>query len=109
MATEGIPIQLTADKGTETGLMQSIQIALRYATSFEPIVEGTFKADPYSGNFAPELDPIQFPPFMALKSVHNTTIEGFWRWLREKIGHDVKVHLLRGHGHHYNVMVPWHK
>jgi len=32
---------------------------------------------------------------MALKSVHNTTMEGFWCWLREKIGHDIKAHPLQ--------------
>lgn len=49
-----------------------------------------------SEKFAPELNAHECPPIMALKSVHNTTIEGFWHWLREKTGNDIKTHLLRG-------------
>jgi hypothetical protein len=47
---------------------------------------------------------------MALKSVHNTTIEGLWRWLRDKIGHDLKGYILQGKArHHYNAAIPWHR
>lgn len=90
--------------------MQSIQIALRYVVTDRLAVEKILKADPCSEKFAPELDFHECPPVMALKSVHNTTIEGLWHWLREKIGHDIKAHLLRGQeGHHYSVAVAWHR
>jgi len=42
---KGIPVQLTTDKGTETGLMQSIQIALRYVVQYEPSIEQTLKTN----------------------------------------------------------------
>lgn len=64
----------------------------------------------HSEKFAPELNTHEHPPIMALKSVHNTTIEGFWRWLREKIGYDIKAHILRGQEDHYfDVATPWHR
>lgn len=44
-----------------------------------------------------------------MKSVHNTVIEGFWRWLREKAGGSMKVHLLRGKDEHiFNPNLPFH-
>jgi len=90
--------------------MQSIQTALRYVVSYKLIVEQMLNVDLCSATFAPKLDAHECPPIMALRSVHNTTIEGFWHWLREKIGHDIKAHLLRGkEGHHYSVAVAWHR
>jgi len=90
-------------------LMQSIQIALQNVKQHKPTIEQTLKTNT-SQNFVPELDAYECPLVMALKSVHDTTIEGFWHWLYEKIGHNIKAHLLQGQeGHHYNVAVPWHQ
>jgi hypothetical protein len=33
---------------------------------------------------------------MVLKSVHNTVIEGFWRWLKLKLGLNLKAIIIRG-------------
>ncbi|TDL15499.1 hypothetical protein BD410DRAFT_845149 [Rickenella mellea] len=62
-----IPLQLTVDKGSETGNMFAMQCGLRKA-------------------YAPELDNNQYPAFAALKSVHNTVIESCWKWLRDNRG-----------------------
>ncbi|KAJ6600292.1 hypothetical protein DFH09DRAFT_1271197 [Mycena vulgaris] len=58
------PFQLTTDKGSETGWQYAIQTAIREA-------------------FAPDIDPAVYPSAAFLKSIHNTVIETFWRWLRE--------------------------
>ncbi|KAI0629562.1 hypothetical protein C8Q77DRAFT_1065176 [Trametes polyzona] len=56
--------QLTVDHGSETGEMYAIHMALRQ-------------------KFAPELDEKAWPPFVALKSTNNITIENLWsRWLK---------------------------
>ncbi|KAL0949272.1 hypothetical protein HGRIS_009350 [Hohenbuehelia grisea] len=73
----GFPIQLTVDKGSETWWMYAIQCALRET-------------------LAPEIDPNIYPPFVTVKSVHNTVIEGFWRWLRDKTGITLKEYLMQG-------------
>ncbi|KAJ7137293.1 hypothetical protein C8R46DRAFT_1322229 [Mycena filopes] len=72
-----IPLQLTTDKGSEIGWQYAFQTTLREA-------------------FAPGIDPHIFALFMVLKSVHNTVIEGFWRWLRVKMGLNLKLIILRG-------------
>ncbi|KAF7440091.1 hypothetical protein PC9H_000434 [Pleurotus ostreatus] len=73
----GIPLQITVDKGSETGWQCAIQYALREV-------------------FAPDVDEDTYPPFVALKSVHNVAIEGFWHWLRQGTGLSLKEILLRG-------------
>ncbi|KAL0952590.1 hypothetical protein HGRIS_006845 [Hohenbuehelia grisea] len=73
----GFPIQLTVNKGSETGWMYAIQCALRET-------------------LAPEIDSNIYPPFVTVKSVHNTVIEGFWRWLRDKTGITLKEYLMQG-------------
>lgn len=86
----GIPLQMDTDKGPETGYIYAIQVALREV-------------------FAPEIDPDIYPEHVFLKSVHNTVIEGFWRWLREKAGVNIKEHILRGkHEHIFDASVPFH-
>ncbi|KAF4600764.1 hypothetical protein EYR38_005409 [Pleurotus pulmonarius] len=78
---EGIPLQVTVDKGSETGWQYALHQALR-------------------DMFASEVDQRIYPPLVVLKSVHNTVIEGFWHWLREKMGFSLREHLLRGKSEH---------
>ncbi|KAJ6556997.1 hypothetical protein DFH09DRAFT_1084343 [Mycena vulgaris] len=72
-----IPIQLTTDKGSEIGWQYAFQSILREY-------------------FAPNIDPAIFAAYMVLKSVHNTVIEGFWRWLKTKMGLNLKAIIIRG-------------
>ncbi|KAJ7767164.1 hypothetical protein B0H16DRAFT_1716801 [Mycena metata] len=75
--TGGIPIQMTMDKGSEIGWQYAIQDALRHT-------------------FAPEINPIIYPVCRLIKSVHNTIIEAFWRWFKEKMGLNLKAVILVG-------------
>ena len=45
---------------------------------------------------APDVDMDAYPPYMYLKSVNNTPIEGLWPWLKKKMGLNVKYHVVRG-------------
>ncbi|KAJ6460794.1 hypothetical protein C8R47DRAFT_1242082 [Mycena vitilis] len=72
-----IPLQLTTDKGSEIGWQYAFQATLRYA-------------------FAPNIDPLVYAVYMVLKSVHNTVIEGFWRWLKTKMGLNLKAIIMQG-------------
>ncbi|KAJ7832148.1 hypothetical protein B0H14DRAFT_2364827, partial [Mycena olivaceomarginata] len=79
------------DKDSETGWQYAIQTAIR-------------------DTFAPEIDPGVYPSAAFLKSVHNTVIEAFWRWLREKWGINMREHILRGKNEHIYVSeVPFHR
>ncbi|EPQ56805.1 hypothetical protein GLOTRDRAFT_104539 [Gloeophyllum trabeum ATCC 11539] len=71
-----IPVQVTVDKGSETGDMWAMQQALRQ-------------------NFAPQLSIEEYPAIVAIKSTHNTVIEGLWRWLRKTFGINLLL-LLQG-------------
>jgi hypothetical protein len=51
--------------------------------------------------YAEDIDPEVFPPHKFLKSVHNTVIEGFWNWLKDKCGVNIKDHILRGQEEHF--------
>ncbi|KAK7058137.1 hypothetical protein R3P38DRAFT_3547593 [Favolaschia claudopus] len=85
-----IPLQLTTDKGSEIGWQYAFQATLREA-------------------FAPDIDPDVYAVYMVLKSVHNTVIEGFWRWLRAKMGLNLKEFITRGKREHiFNPNVPLH-
>jgi hypothetical protein len=46
--------------------------------------------------FAPNIDPEVYPICRLIKSVHNTVIEAFWRWLKEKMGLNLKAVILAG-------------
>ena len=60
--------------------------------------------------FAPDINPDVYPEFATIKSIHNTVIEGFWRWLRLKWGITIKEHILRGKTEHiFNPTVEFHK
>lgn len=64
----------------------------------------------FRDTFAPEIDPGVYPSAAFLKSVHNTVIEAFWRWLREKWGINMREHILRGKNEHIYVSeVPFHR
>ncbi|KAG8817374.1 hypothetical protein FRB91_005965 [Serendipita sp. 411] len=45
---------------------------------------------------------------MQVRSVHNTPIEGFWRWLRQSDGLSLKEEILAGKDH-FNLLNPYHK
>jgi hypothetical protein len=64
--------------------------------------------EPKRAVFAPDIDPEIDRYYAILKSIHNTIIEAFWRWLKEKLGLNLKVVILRGE-HIYNSMVPFHR
>ncbi|KAJ7089459.1 hypothetical protein C8R44DRAFT_751464 [Mycena epipterygia] len=76
-----IPIQVTTDKGSEIGWQYAFQAVLRES-------------------FAPDIDPLVYTVYMVLKSVHNTVIEGFWRWLKLKMGLNLKAIIIRGKQEH---------
>ncbi|EIN11852.1 hypothetical protein PUNSTDRAFT_63217 [Punctularia strigosozonata HHB-11173 SS5] len=68
-----ICIQLTVDHGSETADMGGLQITLRYA-----------------------IDPVQYPPFLTLKSTDNISIESKWKWWLEFGGRNLREEMLRG-------------
>ena len=58
---------------------------------------------------APQINPAIFPAYKYLQSVHNTVIEAFWRWLLQKLGYNLKDHILRGQNEHFfNPVDPIH-
>ncbi|KAJ6535294.1 hypothetical protein DFH09DRAFT_1249931 [Mycena vulgaris] len=69
------------DKGSEVGWLHAIQTILRE-------------------KFVPDIDPDVYPSHACIKSVHNTVIEAFWRWLRLKCGINLREHILRGKVEH---------
>ena len=48
------------------------------------------------GDAAPEIPEDEFKPWVQVQSKHNTPIEGFWLWLREGEGHNIRDVILRG-------------
>jgi hypothetical protein len=40
--------------------------------------------------YAPDIDEDSYPPVVQVKSVHNTPIEGCWRWFLKTQGRDFK-------------------
>ncbi|KAJ7898865.1 hypothetical protein B0H14DRAFT_2331955, partial [Mycena olivaceomarginata] len=76
-----IPLQMTTDKVSEIGWQYAFQSTLREA-------------------FAPNIDPEVYTAYMVLKSVHNTVIEGFWRWLKTKMDLNLKAIIIRSKQEH---------
>ncbi|KAF8583634.1 hypothetical protein K439DRAFT_1647174 [Ramaria rubella] len=72
------PLWITVDKGSETGEMFAMQTSLRC-------------------KYAPNVCEETYPPFVALKSVHNTTIKGIWHWLRKTAECNFIDEVRRGH------------
>ncbi|KAK7041212.1 hypothetical protein R3P38DRAFT_2512551 [Favolaschia claudopus] len=80
------PLQMTTDKGSETGCSMLFKDA-----------------------FAPAIDPGVYPAAAFLKSVHNTVIEAFWRWLHDKLGFNMWEHIVRGKNERISVEeAPFH-
>ncbi|KAF8576012.1 hypothetical protein K439DRAFT_1541744 [Ramaria rubella] len=73
-----IPLQITVDQGSETREMFAMQTSLRC-------------------NYAPNVSEELCPPFVALRSVNNTTIEGIWHWLRKTAERNFIDEVHRGH------------
>ncbi|KAJ7621922.1 hypothetical protein DFH06DRAFT_1009665 [Mycena polygramma] len=65
------PIQITVDKGSETGEMYAAHTGFRQT-------------------YTPDLNPIEWPEFVALKSVNNIVIENLWKWLLKTIGRSLR-------------------
>ncbi|KAK7006611.1 hypothetical protein R3P38DRAFT_3325952 [Favolaschia claudopus] len=76
-ATGGISIQMTMDKGSEIG--------------WQYVIQDTFRT-----TFAPDIDPEVYPVCRLIKSVHNTIIEAFRHWLKDKLGRNLKEFILIG-------------
>ncbi|KAF9443059.1 hypothetical protein P691DRAFT_797692 [Macrolepiota fuliginosa MF-IS2] len=73
-----VPVTFVTDKGSETGLMYSLQQGLHEA-------------------YAPDIDPTIFPSFLHLKSVHNTPIESLWNFMRKHTGMNFREEVQRGY------------
>ncbi|KAJ7895785.1 hypothetical protein B0H13DRAFT_2234542 [Mycena leptocephala] len=102
----GIGLQSTTDKGSELGWLEAIQTVLRCVESF--FVDPSLTCA--SEIFAPDIDLAVYPAHKSIKSVHNTIIEAFWRWLREKLGLNLRDHILRGKNKHiFDPNVAFHK
>ncbi|TBU22809.1 hypothetical protein BD311DRAFT_675229 [Dichomitus squalens] len=69
---KGMPLQVTTDRGSETGGIYAFANALRE-------------------EFAADYPVLKLPPHRFLPSIHNTTIERGWLRLRLQWGDDVKV------------------
>ncbi|KAH7885579.1 hypothetical protein F5I97DRAFT_1887020 [Phlebopus sp. FC_14] len=74
---QAIPATFVTDKGSETGIMYGNQEALRTV-------------------FAPDIDVNEYPPFLFLKSIHNTPIEGLWHWFAKTQGINMKTLIQSG-------------
>ncbi|KAJ7832305.1 hypothetical protein B0H13DRAFT_2256526 [Mycena leptocephala] len=68
-------LQLTVDGGSETGEMYAAHSALRLV---------------HIQTYTPELNPTEWPEFVALKSVNNIPIENLWKWLLKTIGRSLR-------------------
>ncbi|KAJ6538057.1 hypothetical protein B0H19DRAFT_1217911 [Mycena capillaripes] len=64
-------LQLTVDGGSETGEMYAAHSALRQT-------------------YTPDLNPMEWPELVALKSVNNIPIENLWKWLLKTIGRSLR-------------------
>ncbi|KAF5332113.1 hypothetical protein D9611_008101 [Ephemerocybe angulata] len=85
-----VPITMVTDKGTEIGYMFAYQTGMRSA-------------------YAPTIDSTHYPPFLQLKSVHNTPIEGLWHWFLKTFGVNLKVVVVSGYENgNYNPNNPVH-
>ncbi|KAJ7902398.1 hypothetical protein B0H13DRAFT_1882523 [Mycena leptocephala] len=87
----GTVLQSTMDKGWEVGWLEAIQTVLREQC-------------------APDINLDVYPAHKLIKSVHNTIIEAFWRWLREKLGINLQDNILRGKNEHiFDPNVAFHR
>ncbi|KAJ6556661.1 hypothetical protein B0H10DRAFT_1967605 [Mycena sp. CBHHK59/15] len=72
-----IPLQVTVDKGSETGKMYAAHTALRQT-------------------YTPDLNPMEWPEFVALKSVNNIPIENLWKWFLKTFGRSLRDYIEDG-------------
>ncbi|KAJ7277244.1 hypothetical protein C8J57DRAFT_1434370 [Mycena rebaudengoi] len=72
-----IPLQVTFDKGSETGDMFACHTGLRLI-------------------FTLDLDPILWPITMAIKGTHNIPIKSLWAWLRKNCGRSLREYIEDG-------------
>ncbi|KAJ7756005.1 hypothetical protein B0H14DRAFT_3512281 [Mycena olivaceomarginata] len=77
-----IPIQLTFDGGTETGMMRRLQETLRL-------------------KLFPQLTELERPSTVALKSTDNIPIESGWSYWQDYAGRNIKAIILDGHAKGY--------
>ena len=92
-----VPMTMVSDKGSETVQMMEFQKLLRcVARSKRSCPNLAENFDPFRRDAAPELPEDEFPPWVRVQSKHNTPIEGFWLWLREGEGHNVRDIILGG-------------
>ena len=90
---------MVSDKGSETVQMIEFQKLLRYApeTTFSALISGTTDhLNTFRHDAAPEVTEDEFRSWVQVQSKHNTPIEGFWLWLREGEGHNVRDVILSG-------------
>ncbi|KAK0483350.1 hypothetical protein IW261DRAFT_1417263 [Armillaria novae-zelandiae] len=87
-----IPMQITVDKGSETGIMFAHQTALRHVILIMQFPFAVLIVD--SGtcrtNLAPDVDTIAWPPFVALTSINNIVAESLWCWMRKTNTGDIE-------------------
>ena len=94
-----VPMTMVSDKGSETVQMIEFQKLLRCGAnamissliSSLADISNTFRHDA-----APEVTEGDFKSWVQVQSKHNTPIEGFWLWLREGEGHNVRDTILNG-------------
>ena len=61
-----------------------------------PELQFTFPPTPGRRDAAPEIPEDQFKLWVQVQSTHNTPIEGFWLWLQEGEGHNIREVILSG-------------
>lgn len=84
---------MVSDKGSETIQMIDFQKMLRCAPeiTFSALILGlTDHLNIFRHDAAPEITEDEFRSWVQVQSKHNTLIEGFWLWLREGEGHNVR-------------------
>ncbi|KAJ6448259.1 hypothetical protein C8R45DRAFT_1046629 [Mycena sanguinolenta] len=89
-----ISMQLMTDKVKEVTEMHKVHATLRYTESL--LVLYNFQPHRNRDKAAPEFVPPQWPHSVEQSSTDNTSIEGFWHWLRDGEGHSVKMTLQQG-------------
>ena len=91
-----IPVTLVMDKGTETGKMCIYHEILRCVHPLHVLLSSLHTAIFRRNDAAPDLDSNIFPHVVQVSSVHNTPIEGYWTWLREGEGRNIRIIILDG-------------
>ena len=89
---------MVSDKGLETIQMIKFQKLLRYPSllvrALLPNSSALFRLG--RRDAAPEIPEDEFRLWVQVQSKHNTPIEGFWLWLCEGKGHNIRNMILEG-------------